>query len=266
MQEIFKPFRKNTANCVFENLLIFFFLYIKKTDMLKNIFYPTSQTIFIWLSTIYLFFLLYLGKISPLTVLFVYFLETIIIGIFNALKMFCTIKLGNSSGYGTIVFFLFHYGFFVAIQSIFAFAIFSIGDTIVFKEPFHLIDNYSIILNLADILYALPAIIFTHVGKFFTDFIGHQKYLKFDIQEIMFSPYVRIFIQQFVVILSSFFIIISESGIFAAILLILLRFFIDLVMEAIKEKSEMLDFVSEKLSNEKASKETIKKQLINFTE
>lgn len=234
--------------------------------MLKNIFYPTSQTIFIWLSTIYLFFLLYLGKISPLSILFVYFLETIIIGIFNALKMFCTIKLGNSSGYGMIVFFLFHYGFFVAIQSIFGFAIFSIGDDVVFKEPFHLIDNYSKILQLADIQYALPAIVFTHLGKFFTDFMGHKKYLKFGVEEIMYAPYVRIFIQQFVVILSFFFIIFSETGMVAAILLILFRFGIDLTLEAIKEDSKTLDFVAEKLSNEKTSKETIKKQLINFTE
>ena len=234
--------------------------------MLKNIFYPNSQNVFIWLSTVYLLFLLYLGKINPITILFVYFLETIIIGVFNALKMFCTIQLGNSKGYGTIVFFLFHYGFFIAIQSIFAFAIFSMGDAVVFKEPFDLIHNYGIILHLQDIKYALPAIIFTHLGKFFTDFLGHQKYLKFDIQEIMFSPYVRIFIQQFVVILSSFFIIISESGMIAAILLILFRFFIDLVMEAIKENSAILDFVAEKLSNEKTPKETIKKQLINFSE
>ena len=234
--------------------------------MLKNIFYPTSQTIFIWLSTIYLFFLLYLGKISPLSILFVYFLETIIIGVFNALKMFCTIKLGNSSGYGMIVFFLFHYGFFVAIQSIFGFAMFSIGDDVVFKEPFHLIDNYSKILQLADIQYALPAIVFTHLGKFFTDFMAHKKYLKFDIQEIMYAPYVRIIIQQFVVILSFFFIIFSETGMVAAILLILFRFGIDLTLEAIKEDSKTLDFVAEKLSNEKTSKETIKKQLINFTE
>jgi hypothetical protein len=234
--------------------------------MIKNIFYPNSQNIFIWLSTVYLFFLLYLGKISPISILFVYFLETIVIGIFNAIKMFCTIKLGNSKGYGFIVFFLFHYGFFVAIQSIFAFAIFSNGDDVVFKEPFHLIDNYLKILNLEDIKYALPAIIFTHLGKFFTDFIVGEKYLKFDIQKIMFSPYVRIIIQQFVVILSFFFIVFTKEGIVAAILLILFRFFIDLILESIKEDSKVLDFVAEKLSNENTSKETIKKQLINFTE
>lgn len=234
--------------------------------MLKNIFYPTSQNIFIWLSAIYLFFLLYLGKISPLSVLFVYFLETIVIGIFNALKMFCTIKLGKSSGFVLIIFFLFHYGFFVAIQSIFAFAIFGIGEESIFKEPFHLIENYGIILRLDDIKLAFPAIIITHLGKFFTDFIANKKYLKFGIKEMMVSPYVRIIIQQFLVILSFFFIMFSKAGIIAAIILILLRFFIDMVLEAIKEDSKTLQFVAKKLSNEKTSIEEIKKQLINFTE
>lgn len=234
--------------------------------MFKNIFYPTSQNIFIWLSTLYLLLLLFIGKVNPMTILFIYFLETIVVGIFNAFKMFCTIQFGTSSGYGLIPFFLFHYGFFVAIQSIFAFAIFSIGDTMVFKEPFSILENYGKILSLEDIKYAFPAIIFTHVGKFFSDFIGNNKYLKFEAQEIMFSPYVRIFIQQFVVILSFFFIVFSDAGMIAALLLIVFRFVIDLVMEAIKENSETLDFVAEKLSNEKSPKEAVKKQLINFTE
>ena len=65
--------------------------------MLKNIFYPTPQNAFVWLSSIYLLFLLYLGKATPITILFVYFLETIIIGIFNALKMFFSISLVHFS-------------------------------------------------------------------------------------------------------------------------------------------------------------------------
>lgn len=234
--------------------------------MLKNIFYPTPQNAFVWLSSIYLLLLLYLGKISPLTVLFVYFLETIIIGIFNALKMFWSIQFGKSKGFGLIFFFLFHYGFFVAIQSIFAFGLFGIQGNSIFKEPFHLIENYSIILNLEDIKYALPAIVFTHLGKFLTDFISHKKYLKFSANEIMFKPYVRIFIQQFVVILGFFFIIISKAGFIAAIILIIFRLVIDLIMESIKENSKTLDYLSEKMANEKASKEEIKKQLQIFTE
>ncbi|MFC4267390.1 DUF6498-containing protein [Polaribacter marinivivus] len=234
--------------------------------MLKDIFYPTPQNAFIWLSSIYLLFLLYIGKANPITILFAYFLETIIIGIFNALKMFWSIHFGKSKGYTLIFFFLFHYGFFIAIQSIFGFSMFSMEKTVYIKEPFHLLENYTTILNLEGIKYALPAIIFTHLGKFVSDFIQNKKYLKFTAQEIMFKPYVRIFIQQFVVILSFFFIVFAQVGIIAAILLILFRLLVDLVLESIRENSEILEFLSEKLANEKASKENIKKQLTIFTE
>ena len=234
--------------------------------MLKDIFYPTPQNAFIWLSSIYLLFLLYIGKADAITILFAYFLETIIIGIFNALKMFWSIRFGKSTGYALIFFFLFHYGFFIAIQSIFGFSMFSIEDTVFIKEPFNLLENYTTILNLEGIKYALPAIIFTYLGKFVTDFIQKKKYLKFTAQEIMFKPYVRIFIQQFVVIIAFFFIVFGNVGVIAAILLILFRLLVDLVLESIKENAEMLEILSEKLANEKASKEEIKKQLTMFTE
>lgn len=236
--------------------------------MLKNIFYPTPQNAFIWLSSIYLLFLLYIGKASAMSILFAYFLETIIIGVFNALKMLWSILYGKSisSEFGLIFFFLIHYGFFVAIQSIFGFTLFGIEGNGIIKEPFNILENYSTILHLEDIQYALPAIIFTHLGKFITDYIGNKKYEKFTAKEIMFKPYVRIFVQQFVVILSFFFIVFGEAGIIAAILLIFFRLVIDLALEAIKENSKTLEYVSRKLENEKATKEEIKKQLIMFTE
>jgi hypothetical protein len=238
--------------------------------MLKNIFYPTPQNAFVWLSSIYLLFLLYIGKASAISILFTYFLETIIIGIFNAIKMLWCILFGKSktSEFSSILFFLVHYGFFVAIQSIFGFALFSIQGSEIIKEPFNVFQNYNAILHLEDIQYALPAIIFTHLGKFITDYINHKKYLKFTVKDIMYRPYIRVFIQQFVVILSFFFIVFDngEAGIIAVILLILFRLCIDLVMESIQENSTTLTYVSEKLANKKASKEDIKKQLMSFTE
>ncbi len=234
--------------------------------MLKDVFYLTTQNSFIWLSSIYLLFLLYLGKVSPMTILFVYFIETLIIGVFNALKMFWSIKYGKSKGYGLILFFIVHYGFFIAIQSIFAFGIFDIDKHSIFRDPINLIENYGIILKLEDISYALPAILFTHAGKFFSDFISNKKYLLFTAKEIMFKPYVRIIVQQFAVILSIFFIIFSKAGLFAAILLIIIRLLIDLVMESIKENSKMVDYFAEKLATDKVSKEETKKQLQIFTE
>ncbi len=236
--------------------------------MLKNIFYPTQQNAYIWLSSIYLLFILYLGKISPITVLFAYFIETVVIGIFNALKMFWSIRYGNhkARGYWLIIFFLFHYCFFIGIQSVFGFSLFRMETNSIFKEPFQIIENYKIILELEEMKYAFPAIVFTHLGKFFSDFIKNEKYKKFLPNEIMFKPYLRIFIQQFVVILSFFFLFLGKAGGIAAILLILFRWIIDLFFEAIKENSLLLDILSKKLANKKTSKEEIKKQLMHLTE
>ncbi|MGJ8743007.1 DUF6498-containing protein [Polaribacter sp.] len=239
--------------------------------MLKKILYPTPENAFIWLSSIYLLFLLYIGKATAMSILFAYFLETIIIGIFNALKMLGSLSYGKSKNiksenYGLVLFFLIHYGFFIAIQSIFGFSLFGIEGNGIIKEPFNIIENYTAILNLEEIQYALPAIVFTHLGKFIVDYIKNEKYKVFTATEIMFKPYVRIFIQQFVVILSFFFIVFGEAGIIAAILLILFRLIIDLSLESIKENSATLNYISKKLSNEKVSEEEIKKQLIIFTE
>jgi len=236
--------------------------------MLRDILYPTKQNAFIWLSALYLLFLLGIGKATAMTIVFAYFLETLIIGVFNAVKMFLCITKGKTNeSLGFILFFLIHYGFFVGVQSIFGFAIFSFGlKESPIKEPFNLLENYEAILNLEDIQLALPAFIITHIGKLISDFIQNKKYEKFTAQEIMFKPYIRIFVQQFVVIFAFFFIAFAEAGIIAAILLILFRLFVDLCFEAIKENSLVIDKLSEKLANEKASKEEVKKQLLMFTE
>ena len=134
------------------------------------------------------------------------------------------------------------------------------------KEPFHIIDNYTTILNLEGIKYALPAILFMHLGKFIFDFLKNKKYLKFTPDDIMIKPYIRVFVQQFVVILASFFMVFNQDGIIAATLLITFRLLVDLTLEAIRENSKTVDIIAEKLANEKATKEEVKKQLINITE
>jgi hypothetical protein len=114
--------------------------------------------------------------------------------------------------------------------------------------------------------YALPAILIMHIGLFFTDYLKNKKYLKFTPEDIMFKPYIRIFVQQFVVIISFFFIVFAEAGVIAAMLLIFFRLLIDLVLTSVKENSKMLDVLTEKMANEKATKEEVKNQLIKMTE
>ena len=241
--------------------------------MLKSILFPNRKNIIVWITSLYLLFLLYSGKISGLTILFVYFIETIIIGLFNVVKMFVILKIGAKERsnkfafkYGLIFFFIFHYGFFVGVQSVFGFTLFEIEGSVSLGEPFNLIENYTNLLSFEGIQYALPIIFFNHMSWFVTGFLKEKRFNYFTAKEIMFKPYLRIFIQQFVVILSVGIMIATKQAVVVGVLLIILRLVVDLTLEAIKINSNLLNYLAEKMANEKASKEEMKRQLIIFTE
>lgn len=241
--------------------------------MITSIFFPSRRNIIVWLTSIYLLFLLYSGKISGLTVLFVYFLETLIIGLFNIVKIFLVLKLGEREKnnkfifrYWIILFFIFHYGFFVGVQSVFGFVLFEIEGSVSLGEPFNLIENYTKLLSFEGIQFALPVIFFNHMNWFVLGFLKEKKYHLFTAKEMLFKPYLRILIQQFVVILSVGLMLATKHAVIVGILLIFFRLIVDLTLEAIKLNSKLLDYLAEKMANEKTSKEEAKRQLIIFTE
>ena len=101
---------------------------------------------------------------------------------------------------------------------------------------------------------------------FVTGFLKEKRFDYYTSKEILFKPYLRIFIQQFVVIISVLIMLISKQAILVGVVLILIRLFLDLTLEAIKLNSKLLDYIAEKMTNEKATKEEVKKKLILFTE
>jgi hypothetical protein len=217
---------------------------------------------------LFLIVLVAIGKIEAYAVLFGYFLETIIIGVFNIVKMYLSNKYHDKkvSTLFYIPFFIFHYGGFIAVQSIFLFAIFSISGTSFIKEPFHILQNFSTILKLEGMEIVVPLLISTQLMKFIFDFVLPRKFEKYAVKDIMFKPYFRIVIQQFTVIIGSFFIMFSEGSLVAAMLLILLRFIVDFFMVAIREDSRVLEAVVNTIYDGKVSKADLKKQLLLLTE
>ena len=236
--------------------------------MLASVFIPNRYNSFAWLNVLGLVLLICFGRIEPYTVVFGYFLETIIIGLFNVVKMFFASKNDDSGSsiWFLIPFFIFHYGMFVAVQSIFAFVIIGIGGQSFINEPFDLIDNYTKVLSLEGMEYVLPLFVITQFIKLLFDFVLTNKTKEFTVSEIMTKPYVRIFIQQFVVIIAMFFIMFSKSGVIAALLLVVFRGLVDFFMAGIRENEILLDRVVGKLYNGKTSKEKLRKQLLLFSE
>ena len=196
---------------------------------------PTQFNRYIWLNAFTLLALLISGLADPFALVMAYFLETLIIGVLHAYKMSYVIRKGRTQqqirtkqAFGKIIFFLFHYSFFVAVQSIFVFAIFQFADTNI-KEPFNLIANYKYVLTLKGIGYGLLVLLFFLSIQTYISFFKTRMYDLYTIDRMFFQPYLRIFIQQFTVILALFFLVILPSGIMAALILILLRLFVDLI-------------------------------------
>ena len=194
-------------------------------------------------------------------VFLVYCLETVIIGVVNVLKMACVTILikksdvwengGSSSivsGWFFIFFFIIHYGFFVFIQTqIF----FSVSGLI----PSHtLMGGYSKIpalLGNNGKLMLLIFIAYYSVQTFF-EFFMTGKYKTISMGRLMFEPYIRIFVQQFVVIMGSMFLTFGAGKIFILIFVIVKIFF-----ELFVNYNRLQDIAEKRERQKKESEEKI---------
>ncbi|WP_347374138.1 DUF6498-containing protein [Aequorivita sp. Q41] len=241
--------------------------------MLKKVFFPNSKNFYIWVNSVFLLVLVVFNYVAPLAVVFAYFFETILIGFFHIIKLWLVITKGKPtekdgklpSGFGMIGFFIFHYGMFVAVQSIFAFSFFESSIPGI-DSGFNLINNYWVLLNEKGMGIILASLFFSNLTYFYNNFLTNKKYHDYTAAEIFFKPYVRIFIQQFVVLFSGFFFILFSAGYAAALLLILLRLPVDLLIVSIKKDSPVFDETMKKYSNSYDHYLELKKKYQEFSE
>lgn len=203
---------------------------------LKDVF--TLENKNVWLTALFYIALIVIGKLSATEFVIVYALETIIIGIFHAIRMLTITFLSNKmindkgKGIGLTLFFLVHYGFFVFIQTTFFFVFLSIGDNRISDSLG--VSNFLTVLQFEGVHVALGLMLISHFFKYWFNFYKSQRYEDVEIALYMFQPYVRIIIQQFVAIVPGFFIIFGNGGLAVAIVLILIRTIVDLYLSQIK--------------------------------
>lgn len=162
---------------------------------------------------------------DPRQMFIVYCLETIIIGIYNVIKMMIVTfykktdvwqtsgsNLTYVRGWFFILFFICHYGFFVFVQT----GIFASVSNLSANEDFgsfsflgrafsYLTMDAKIVLYVFILMYGIRMVV---------EFILSGKYRQTSLGLLMFQPYLRIFIQQFVVILGSIFLAFGAGKIF----------------------------------------------------
>mgnify|MGYP003147788942 CR=1 FL=1 len=228
----------------------------------------------VWANALFLLALLLMQQIDALTVVFAYFLETIVIGVIHIVKLWMVSSEGKVPqsekgfqlrGIPLILFFMMHYGMFVAIQSIFAFTLFEAAVPEI-TNSFAILDNYAYVLSVPGMSVVLASLIVTNLGYFYTNFWKNQQYKQYTPGAILMKPYVRIFVQQFVVILAFFFYLLFSAGTIAAVLLIVFRLLIDLAVVALHKDSDVLDTLAKKFANSPEAYEEMKRKYQEFSE
>jgi len=186
-------------------------------------------------------------------VFLVYCLETVIIGIVNVIKMACvTIFVRKKdvwenngvssmqSGWLFVFFFIAHYGFFVFVQTQLFFAVSGLipdGSLLAkySKIPGLLGDSGKLMLWIFIAYYTMQSVF---------GFFASGVYKTISMGRLMFEPYMRIFVQQFVVILGSIFLSFGAGKVFVLVFVVI-KIFFELFINfsgllAIAEKKERL--------------------------
>ena len=157
----------------------------------------------------------------------VFCLETIIIGIFNVVKMGATAAFikqddiwGTNGGMTIfsslflIIFFTFHYGLFVFIQTQIFFGVSGLFKNTSFFNSYLAIPK---VLGNDGMLVLLIFITYYTLQTLYSFFLSGE-YKTISMSKLMFQPYGRIFIQQFVVIIGSIFLVLGFNKFFIMIL------------------------------------------------
>ncbi len=161
---------------------------------------------------------------SPKEVFMVYALETVIIGLFTLLKMGIVTAVRKKDiwyngasrtkqhGLFFMLFFLVHYGMFVAIQTGLFLQVSGIGKSM-HRGFFDFFLHWTQYLG-RDAYYMLAGFFISYGFSMYRNFIRTSQYRTISMMQLMFQPYGRIFIQQFTVILGSMFLSFGAGKLF----------------------------------------------------
>ncbi|MCU0404201.1 MAG: DUF6498-containing protein [Chitinophagaceae bacterium] len=235
---------------------------------------PGRQNYWIWAQALLMMTGILFWGWSPFYVVMAYFFETIIIGLIHVAKMLTVLSRGSTQKMavlenkhdtmnhgGAILFFLFHYFFFVAIQSIFVFAMFQkflpAGN-----EAFGLIGNYKWLFTQPEFILVFSILAVSHLGIVVRDWFIPEKYHTYTLKKMFIQPYIRILVQQFVVILSGFFFILSSEGYAAALLVTGFRLLTDTLLIGVKLNEPLKEkFITYMLKNDGVQEKEVREQL-----
>lgn len=166
---------------------------------------------------------------SLFSVMLVYWLENVIVGIWNVVKMI-TAKEARESVGGTLficLFFIFHYGLFCFVHGIFVFVLFGGAfegmpfgaDT----SPEFKIDGFA-----WPVLVAAFGLFVSHGISYFTNYLGKGEYLEANSHDLMEKPYGRMMLLHVTIVIGGGLVMVLGQPILALVILVVLKIGFDI--------------------------------------
>lgn len=179
---------------------------------------------------------------KPILIIMLYVTETLLIGILHVLYMMALFFMNRNNpeavnlkrenegvkGGCLIPFFIFHFGFFVVVQMVVFFG-FNPGK----EGPAELLQT----MITGTYKYALITLFVIKITEMISEFLWDPTvHLKLP-DDVMFQPYGRIFVQQFMVILGGWFVMIGDKNFMGyLIILVIAKSFFDIYFANLNRK------------------------------
>ncbi|MBN1327759.1 MAG: hypothetical protein JW996_07400 [Candidatus Cloacimonetes bacterium] len=162
-------------------------------------------------------------------IIFLFWLENLIIGFYNVLKMLIANPENKVNWFLKIFlipFFCFHYGMFTAVHGIFVITLFGQGQFT--NSGFPSLNLFINIISSNNLIWGMLAIFISHGFSFSANYIASGEYRSISVHELMSKPYGRIVILHLVILISGFLVMALKLDFAGLLLLIILKIFFDL--------------------------------------
>jgi Family of unknown function (DUF6498) len=163
------------------------------------------------------------------SLIFLFWLENVIVGFYNVLKMLSCKPENGTNWLGKIFivpFFTIHYGIFTVVHGIFVFVLFG-SKTIQFSGfpgPELLLE----LLSMNNLSYVAMSLFLSHGFSFLWNYIGKKEYETTDLKTLMGKPYGRIVVLHLTILIGGFLLMALNSPIFGLLLFIALKIVMDI--------------------------------------
>jgi hypothetical protein len=173
-------------------------------------------------------------RVFPL--LFLYWLENVVVGLFNVARM-ATADPDDPQSWAAklfmIPFFCFHYGMFCFVHGIFVFALFGTKHS---GTAFELLGNVLPTIRYTGLGFAVLSLTSSHAVSFFVNYIYGGEYKHASVAQLMAQPYSRVVVLHITILGGGFAMMALGSPVYGLLMLVAVKTAVDVAAHRAERK------------------------------